>query len=254
MSGDRPTGGHEEREDGGDWSEEDWADDGESWTAEDERRYQERRTAERRSVRRRRAQAGFFTVVVLLVLGAGTAAAGVYQGWWQWPPWSGSGSPDPVRTVVLCPTPEQNSLAAEEVTLAVLNSTNRSGLAGTTAEQLQARGFTVGSVGNDASGPVSGSAVVRHGPEGLLAARTVAAQIDGATLQDDGRAGTAVELAVGEAFTELRPPEVAAEVLRPEPAPSPAGCVSPQPAEPTDATPAPTGGTPAPDATPAPTG
>jgi hypothetical protein len=49
-------------------------------------------------------------------------------------------------------------------------------------------------------------------------------------LQDDGRAGTAVELSLGEAFAGLRPAEVAAAALAPAPVASPAGCAVPTPA------------------------
>lgn len=218
MNGDRP-------EDPGDvWDDEP---DAATWTDDDERRYQERRAVERRAARRRRLQTSFFVLLVLLVLGTGTTAAGVYQGWWEWPPWQGDDTPTPVRTVVVCPTPQITAAPAEQVTLTVLNSTDRNGLAAQTAEQLQARGFTVGSVGNDAAGPIEGSAVVRHGPEGLLAARTVAAQVDGAQLVDDGRAGTAVELSLGAAFGGLRAPEEAAALTQPAPVESPAGCVVP---------------------------
>lgn len=224
-------------------------DDEPAWTDEDERRYQERRRAEMRAARRRRLQATFFALVVLLVLGTGATAAGVYQGWWEWPPWEGRDEPLPTRTVVVCPTPEVTAAPVAEVTLAVLNSTDRAGLAASTAEQLQERGFTVGSIGNDAGGQLDGVAVVRHGPEGLLAARTVAAQVAGAELVDDGRAGTAVELSLGAGFTGLRPPEEAAAAAGPAPVESPAGCVVP--------TPATTGTTPpasTPPTTPAPTG
>src|SRR5690349_22333002 len=115
--------------------------DDEPWTEEDERRYQERRAHELSSRHRRRRQAAVFAVLVVLVLGTGTTAAGVYQGWWHWPPWGGE--PAPVRTVVACSTPEVTAAAVAEVTLTVLNSTDRAGLAGATAEELTARGFAV---------------------------------------------------------------------------------------------------------------
>ena len=202
---------------------------GHGWSEADERRYQERRAEERAAVRRRWRHGIVFTLLVLAVLAAGTTAAGVYRGWWEWPPWSEWGAPEPARTVVACPTPETTAAPAAEVTLTVLNSTSRTGLAGSTAEQLTARGFTVGAVGNDSGAPIAGTAVVRHGPEGLLAARTVAAHVPGAQLVDDARAGAVVELSLGETFEALRPPEEAATLLAPEPVPSPAGCVVPAP-------------------------
>lgn len=203
-----------------------------AWTEADERRYQQRRAEERAAARRRRRQAAVFALLVLLVVGAGTTAAGVYQGWWQWPPWSGRSEPEPVRTVVLCPTPEITAAPVAEVVLTVLNSTSRTGLAAETAAALTERGFTVGAIGNDPGDPVSGTAVVRHGPQGLAAATTVAAHVPDAQLVDDGREGTAVELSLGEAFAGLRAPEEAAPLMEPQAAPSPPGCVPPEPQQP----------------------
>ncbi|UER53331.1 LytR C-terminal domain-containing protein [Kineosporiaceae bacterium SCSIO 59966] len=206
-----------------------WGPDG-TWTEEDERRYQARRAAERRAARVRRAQTSFFAALVLVVLGAGVTAAGVYQSWWAWPPWGGQDEPgSPVATATsaaACPTPEVTAAPVADVVLVVLNGTRRPGLAAATAEALTARGFTVGSIGNDTS-QVEQVALVRHGPEGLLHARTVAAQIEGAELVDDGREGTAVELSLGAGFAGLRPPEEAAELTRPTPVESRAGCVVP---------------------------
>lgn len=205
-----------------------WGEEG--WTEADERRYQARRAEERAAARRRRRHGAVFVLLVLLVLGAGTTAAGVYQGWWEWPPWSGRDAPEPVRTVVVCPTPEVTAAPVADVTVTVLNSTSRTGLAGDTAEALAALGFTVADIGNDQGPPISGTAVVRHGPDGLLAARTVAAYVPDAQLVADEREGAAVELSLGEAFAGLRSAEEAAPLLEPVPAPSPPGCVQPSPA------------------------
>ncbi len=197
------------------------------WTEDDERRYQERRQQEKKRVRRRRRQAASFVLVVLLVLGAGVAAAGVYSGWWNWPPAGGQDEVTPTPPPV-CPTPTVTAAAPSEVSVRVLNSTDRSGLAGAVAAELQARGFTVTHIGNDAGDVVvAEAAVVRHGPEGLMAARTVAAQIRGATLVDDGRAGAEVEVSIGDGFVDLLPTEEAAALLTPAPVESPTGCVTP---------------------------
>jgi hypothetical protein len=200
--------------------------DDDTWDEEDERRYQERRSRDRKAKWRARRQAAVFVVIVLLVLGAGTTAAGVYQGWWDWPPWAEPAEPVPIATP--CPTPHVTAAPVGDVTVTVLNSTQRSGLAKAVAAELTARGFVVPAVGNDpAPQPVPGAAVVRFGPEGLLAARTVAAHVDGAELADDGRAGAAVELSLGEAYTTLRPPDVAAALVAPAPVTAPPGCAAP---------------------------
>lgn len=193
------------------------------WTETDERRYQARRHEELKRVRRRRRQAASFTVLVLLVMGIGVGAAGVYQGWWEWP-FGDEPAAAPTSTASACPTPEVTAAAPADTTVVVLNGTGRIGLAGGTSEQLEARGFVIESIGNTEA-PVTEVAQVRHGPDGVLQARTVAAQIDGAVLVDDGRAGSTVELALGDPFTALRPPEAVAPLVAPVPVESPAGCV-----------------------------
>jgi hypothetical protein len=194
------------------------------WTEEDERRYQERRALERRSARRRRRQAASFALVVLIVLGVGVGAFGVYRGWWKAP----LASKEPSTTVVAkpCPTPTLTAAPVADVTVRVLNATDRQGLAGSVARELRKRGFDVADVGNDApSAKVPEAAQVRHGPDGLLAARTVAAQIPGTKLVDDGRAGFIVDLSLGKAYTKMTPAKEAAKLTAPVPAPSPSGCV-----------------------------
>jgi hypothetical protein len=107
----------------------------------------------------------------------------------------------------------------------VLNSTRQRGLAAQTAAELEKRGFTIAKIGNDRErGSVSGPALVRHGPAGLLPARTVAAQVDGAELAPDDRKGEAVELALGEAFSGLRDAAEAVGLLEPAPVASPPSC------------------------------
>lgn len=210
-------------------------DDEPVWTDADERRYQARRREELKRVRRRRRQATSFTVLVLLVLGVGVGAAGVYQGWWEWPFEREEQSATPAPTSTPCPTPEVTAAQPADVTVTVLNGTGEPGLAGRVTEELAARGYAVDDPRNT-EGTVAEIAQVRHGPEGLTAARSVAAQVDGSILVDDGRAGPAVDLAVGAGYVGLRPPEVVAPLLEPAPAESPAGCV-PAPA-PTDGAPA----------------
>ncbi len=76
------------------------------------------------------------------------------------------------------------TVAPEDVNLVVLNGTGVTGLAGTTAEELRGRGFTVDDVG-DAS--TTQTTVVRYPPGQEAQARTVAAQAPGGDveLQED---------------------------------------------------------------------
>lgn len=180
--------------------------------------------------RRRRLHAGVFAVAVLLVLGLGAAAGASVAGLWQWPgQGSADGSPEPAE----CPQPTAPAASVEQSEINVYNSTDRRGLAAGVAQGLRSRGFPVLAVDNDPlDAGVQEPAQVRHGPQGLQAARTVAAQVDGAVLVDDGRTGAAVDLVLGAGYRQLRGPAQAAEQLQPEPLP--AGCTpAPPPSEPT---------------------
>lgn len=225
-----------------------YGDEAPDWTEADEERYQARRREEVRRTRRRRRQAASFAAVVLLVLGVGLGAAGIYQGWWEWP-LGDDGRATSATDPQACPTPSVTSAPVAEVTVTVLNATETRGLAATVSAEMQARGFTVTEIGNDEA-DVADTAQVRYGPESALQARTVAVQFPGAVLVDDGRAGTDVELSIGTAFTGMTPPEEAAAALAPVPAESPSGCVTPAP----DATPADPATTPPADPAATPTG
>lgn len=207
-------------------------DDDTEWTHEDEARYQTRRHAEILRTRRRRRQAASFAIVVLIVFGIGVGAAGIYQGWWQWP-----FDDDPAVTADPgtqdCPAPSVTAAPVEGVTVTILNGTDTRGLAAAVEAELAARGFTVTAIAN-AAAPVDEVAQVRYGPESALQARTVGAHLPGPSLIDDGRPGTDVELTIGAAFTSLNPPEVAAAALAPVPAESPSGCVTPAPSAPAE--------------------
>lgn len=178
--------------------------------------------------RRRRLHAGVFAVAVLLVLVLGAAAGASVAGLWQWPgQGSADGSPEPAE----CPPPTAPAAPVEQSEVNVYNSTDRRGLAAGVAQGLRSRGFPVLAVDNDPlDAGVQEPAQVRHGPQGLEAARTVAAQVDGAVLVDDGRTGAAVDLVLGAGYQQLRGPAQAAAQLQGEP--PPAGC-SPAPSTPT---------------------
>jgi LCP family protein required for cell wall assembly len=109
----------------------------------------------------------------------------------------GAGSARPGRTVV-------ETVAPADVKAEVLNGTTESGLAGTTAANLTARGFHVLGTGDAASPSYTGSVIEYPSAAELPQARTMAAQVPGATLHADPAvtAGT-VELILGSSFTGL---------------------------------------------------
>ncbi|MBW3605073.1 MAG: LCP family protein [Actinobacteria bacterium] len=87
------------------------------------------------------------------------------------------------------------TVAPEDVELAVLNGADVEGIAGQTAEQLRAVGFTVRSVGN--AEPTT-TTVVRYPPGRDAEARTVAAQAPGGDIAIEEDAGVdVVTLVIG---------------------------------------------------------
>ncbi|WP_432496688.1 LytR C-terminal domain-containing protein [Kineococcus gypseus] len=166
---------------------------------------------QRRRLWRRRRQRAVFAVLVLLVLGVGGGAALLWTGRWQ------PGDEVPAVAGPSCaPAVEQPLLPPAEAPVEVLNGTDRSGLAAGVAEELRGRGFTVTRVGNAAvdAGPVT--AVVRHPPDRLAQARTVAARVPEAQLVEDP-AVAVVELVLGTAYQQL----LAEDALAPPPPPPP---------------------------------
>lgn len=132
---------------------------------------------------------------------------------------SGNDSPTPVTkpsdnaTVEQC-IPEQKLLSEllpdpSEVTVNVYNGTSAAGddavagLAARVAEGLKEAGFIEGEPpGNDET-LVEGVAEIRHGAKGAEAAQLVALYFPGATLVEDGRKGSNVDVSAGQAFEEM---------------------------------------------------
>jgi hypothetical protein len=186
-------------------------------------------------VRRRKRQAWTFATLVSLVMLTGFVALGHAMRWWTI-------GGEPVRTLRL-PCPQETALDPDQVNARVFNATGKFGLARTVARELQGRGFTVTQIGNDESGQaVTAAAIVRHGPSGKLAARSVAAQVAGqVTVQQDARESRTVDLVLGTAFKAMVPRPQASQAIAP--VPTPAGCKRvaagpPQPATTTASAPA----------------
>jgi hypothetical protein len=98
------------------------------------------------------------------------------------------------------------------VAVAVLNATDKVGLAHQVAAALHAQGFRIGRVGNTTAA-VTGVAEVAYGPGARAAALTVAEHVPGAVLTEVAAAG--VSLRLGPSFTALATPaQVAAAHLK----------------------------------------
>jgi len=105
--------------------------------------------------------------------------------------------------------------AAAQIKLNVYNSTNRHGLAATTATALKKRGFTIGSVTNDPlKANLTAAAEVRGASANAAAMHVVAAEVVGAELHADGRADNSVDLVLGAGFTALASPDQVSAALK----------------------------------------
>ncbi|MYS93251.1 MULTISPECIES: LytR C-terminal domain-containing protein [Streptomyces] len=128
------------------------------------------------------------------------------------------------------PSPSTKALPEPRtITVNVFNATTRSGLAKKTADELKKRGFKIGDVGNATKQydkKVKGPGVLL-GPAAALdtSLPVLGTQLPDAERRTDAaRKGAALDLVIGDAFTELAKKPDADRALtklaRPEPAPS----------------------------------
>jgi hypothetical protein len=170
-------------------------------------------------------------VLLIVVVVVAVVLAGYFA--WQW--WQGrneatpSAGPSTTPTQV-CHTPKPPKAptplpSPSTIDVEVLNGSNQSGLALTTADALANAGFTVIGFGNSgASPPVP--AIVRY-PKGQLGpAVTVASYLPDARLrQAEQKAGatspTSVVVILGDGFTQVRSSTEAAAAAQDVPIPTP---------------------------------
>ena len=175
----------------------------------------------RRHRRRGRALKGLLALALL-----GGVGYSVWQTGWLDPVAAFSGSGSEVSAGACSPPapfpPLPPALPPSEVTVNVFNATGRMGLAAEVASELRARGFVVAAVSNDPlTRTVGGVAELRHSTPGDAAARTVAAQVQGATVAPDQRTDASVDLVMGTAYLGMVTPEEALVRLNPPPPPAP---------------------------------
>jgi hypothetical protein len=107
---------------------------------------------------------------------------------------------------VMVPIPPRLKPIPSEVKVNVYNTTYKTGLAKTVADAVAVRGFKVKEVSNDPLRTMQrGTAVIRYGEDGDLAAALLAGHVPGAQLVKDDRLGAVLDLVIGNAFTELTP-------------------------------------------------
>lgn len=139
---------------------------------------------------------------------------------------SGTAEPEPCETTLVAPA--ETLPRPDAVVVNVYNSTQRGGLAGTTAADLSQRGFRINKVENDPLGvSLRGVGEIRYGPSGADNARLLEFYFPGAVLVDDGRAGPRVDISLGRGFEAVEDQGlVAATLASPSPSLSGPGCPS----------------------------
>lgn len=168
--------------------------------------------AEARALRRRHKherQAVLFGMIIAALAVVALGALAVYSGAVTLP-----GQPEfraveekgaRIEQPQVCVPPDTLPVAAGEVSVTVLNGSDRAGLAGSVGELLADRGFLIENTGNDPRGPVL--SLISFGAEGIAQAYTLRAHIPDAQLVLDARTGTSVDLTVATSFTTLAPLE-----------------------------------------------
>jgi hypothetical protein len=111
-------------------------------------------------------------------------------------------------TACATPTKSVTLPAPANVVVTVLNATGTAGLAGNVSDQLKARGFQVGSPGNDESGRTeTATTEVRYGPAGATAGQLVQIFLPGSKLVQTTVTTADVTVSVGTTFVALATPE-----------------------------------------------
>lgn len=108
--------------------------------------------------------------------------------------------------LTMAPVPDRPKPTASEVHVNVYNTTYRTGLARTVATQLRARGFVIKKVANDPLRTLQlGTAIIRYGDSGDLAAALLKEHVPGAVMVHDPRRDAVIDLVLGNAYTALTP-------------------------------------------------
>jgi hypothetical protein len=107
----------------------------------------------------------------------------------------------------VAPTPTVSAVPAPAgVTVTVLNSTDKTGLAAQVSGFLATDGFKTGKPDNDTTTryPVAGVGEIRYGPAGAAGAKLLTFYVPGATLVPDAtKTDAAIDLAVGAKYTAV---------------------------------------------------
>lgn len=146
----------------------------------------------------RRIRHGVILVLLVALVGAGIMTAlAIMNGQIQ--------VPSPGRSsaaATLCPAATFDYMPNETITVNVLNSTTRPGLAQAVADELAGRKFMVGTVGNTTT-RYRGTALVVSGAAGQPAAFSVQRNLPASDYVQDGRTDASVDILLTHDYGEL---------------------------------------------------
>jgi hypothetical protein len=164
-------------------------------------------TREQLARARQRRQTYTFLSVFMMMLVVGLVAWGNWQSWWTI---GGTAQ----TTTVMCPI--QTVVDPELTDITVINGTQRNGLAAAVAKELQKRQFRVMSIETEAlAKPLKSVVMVRYGPAGTLAARTVAMQFPAkVAMVQDKRDSEAIDVVIGEKYKAMVSAKKAAAAMK----------------------------------------
>ena len=152
---------------------------------------------------RRRILHGVVLVVLVGLIAAGIVTAlAIMNGQIQLPTAERSHA-----AASLCPDATFDYTPPEKINVSVFNSTSRPGLARTVADELAARKFVVGAVGNTTAS-YRGVALVVSGAAGQSAAFSVQRHLPGSDYVQDGRTDPSVDVILTGDYKELAKPEL----------------------------------------------
>ena len=162
-----------------------------------------RRKAVRRH--RRERQVLVFGLLTIGIVAVTFIAMGMYNGTIAGPFNAGFVTPKADFTssiTVACPPANSLPLKTSQVAVRVLNGTSKDGLASTTLEDLEGRGFV--SLGaNNWSRPYDKTARIMFGETGVQKAYTLALQFSDVEMVLDTRTNATVDVVLGATFKEL---------------------------------------------------
>ena len=105
--------------------------------------------------------------------------------------------------VAACAVKDSVTMNPSEITVRVLNGTNKTGLATAVGEELHNRGFNLQGVGDFDSSSVLERTEIRFGKNSITQAYTLATNFNDAILRMDNREDNLIDVIVGSSFDDL---------------------------------------------------